>query len=234
MNNNNQAEFPIFPIFPNKDSIRSYKRVIPISIYDFYIIDDIEDPEKYLELIQTLKSAEPQDTIFIYLNTNGGSLNTTIQILSAMNSSQAKVVTCLEGQVCSAGTFIFLKGDTKIINPHGTFMIHSYSQTSSGKGNEIVSHIKYMSEYFNKLAIDIYKGFLTEDEVMRVVDGNDMWMDSHEVAKRLESSGHDYIYTGEDLDLAVNVETELVANKVNPITKTGKKVISKKATKQKK
>jgi ATP-dependent protease ClpP protease subunit len=212
MNNDNNNEFPMIPFFQNKETIKSFKRIIPVTIYDFYIIDDIEEPEKYLELLQTLKSAEPYDTIFIYLNTQGGSLTTTIQIMSAMNSSAAKVVTCLEGHVCSAGTFIFLKGDIKVINPHGTVMIHNYSQTSSGKGHEVITQINYMNTYFNKLAIDIYTDFLTSEEIEYIKNGNDIYMDSHEVVERLKNNGHDYVYTGSDLDLGVDIKSNLKSN----------------------
>lgn len=200
-NTNNNSEFHQFPFFPNRDQIRSFKRNIPVSIYDFYIVDDIKEPEAYIEMIQTLKSADPQDTVFIYLNTNGGNLYTAVQILSAMSNSPARVITCLEGQVCSAGTFIFLKGDAKLVNPNCTFMIHNYSQATSGKGNEVVQHINFMGDYFKKLAVDIYKDFLTAEEIDSVVSGNNLWMDSHEVATRLHNNGHDFAYTGDDLEL---------------------------------
>lgn len=216
--NNNNNDMPQFPFFPNREQIRSFKRNIPVSVYDFYIVDEIKEPDAYLEMIQTLKSADPQDTIFIYLNTPGGNLYTTIQIMAAMTNSHAKVITCMEGQVCSAGTFIFLKGDAKLVNPHSTFMIHNYSQATSGKGNEIVSHINYMRQYFDKLAADVYKEFLSEEEINAVVYGNDLWMDSHEVVRRLDLYKHDYAYTGLDLDAKdeISVEVDPRGTMANP------------------
>jgi ATP-dependent protease ClpP protease subunit len=231
MNNNpeNNIENPLqIPFFPtrDKDQIRSFKRTIPLSIYDFYIVDDIQEPDKYLELIQTLKGADPQDTVFIYLNTNGGNLYTTVQIMAAMTSSNAKVITCIEGQVCSAGTFIFLKGDTKIVNPHCTFMIHNYSQSTSGKGHEIINQINYMEGYFDGLAADIYGDFLTEKEINNIINGDDLWMGSHEVVERLAANKHDYIYTGYDLEAELTAPTP-------PVKKaTKKKTTKKKATKK--
>lgn len=225
------------PFVPNREQIRSFKRTLPLSIFDFYITDDITDPDKYLELIQTLKSCDQQDTVFIYLNTNGGNLYTTVQILSAMASSHAKVITCLEGQVCSAGTFIFLKGDTKIVNPNCTFMIHNYSQATSGKGNEIVSQVQYQKDYFEKLAKDIYGNFLTIDEIAEVMKGDDMWMHSHEVVDRLTKYKHDFVYTGEDLELDVKVSTELAPrppDQCKTASTKGKKKVSKKKVSKKK
>lgn len=167
------------------DKIPQYKQTIPVNIYHFYIIDEIGDPVKYLDLINTLKTAEEHDTIFIYLNTPGGSLQTAVQILGAMRQSTATVVTCLEGEACSAGTLIFLAGDKHIVNANCTFMIHNYSGWMGGKGNEVALRVKYLELYFKKLATDLYKGFLSDDEIEAVVQGKDLWMDSDEVVNRL-------------------------------------------------
>ncbi len=169
------------------DKIPQYKQTIPVNLYHFYIIDEIGDPTAFLDLINTLKTAEEHDTIFIYLNTPGGSLQTTVQIISAMRQCAATVVTCLEGEVCSAGTLIFLAGNKHIVNPNCTFMIHNYSQWIGGKGNEVALRVKYSEQYFKKLAVDLYKGFLSEDEIQSVIDGKDYWMDSEEVIARLNA-----------------------------------------------
>lgn len=169
------------------DKIPQYKQTIPVNLYHFYIIDEIGEPGMFLDLINTLKTAEEHDTIFIYLNTPGGSLQTTIQIISAMRQCAANIVTCLEGEVCSAGTLIFLAGNKHIVNPNCTFMIHNYSQWIGGKGNEVALRVKYSEQHFKKLAMDLYKGFLSEQEIQSVIEGKDYWMDSDEVIRRLNS-----------------------------------------------
>lgn len=170
---------------PEDDSIKYFKQVIPVTLHHYYITDEIGDVEPFLDLINTLKTAEQHDTIFIYLNTPGGSLTTTIQIISAMRQSNATVVTCLEGEVCSAGTMIFLTGHKHIVNANCTFMIHNYSHWVGGKGNEVNVRVKYTEEYFRKLAENIYGKFLTTEEIKGVLDGKDLWMDSDEVLSRL-------------------------------------------------
>ncbi len=170
---------------PESDKIPQYKQTIPVNIYHFYIIDEIGEPQSFLDLINTLKTAEEHDTIIIYLNTPGGSLQTTIQILSAIRQCNGTVVTCLEGEVCSAGTLIFLAGDKHIVNAHCTFMVHNYSSWYGGKGNEVALRVKYLQQYFRTLAFDLYKGFLTDDEIESVIEGKDYWMDSVAVVERL-------------------------------------------------
>lgn len=182
-----QNDVIVIPASNESDKIPCYKQTIPVNIYHFYITDEIGEANRFLDLINALKTAETHDTVFIYLNTPGGSLQTTIQILSAMKQSVATVVTCLEGEVCSAGTLIFLAGDKHIVNPNCTFMIHNYSQWVGGKGNDVALRVKYSEEYFKKLAKDLYGGFLSEDEISEVTSGRDLWMDSDEVTARLHA-----------------------------------------------
>ena len=155
-------------------------------IHHFYISGGVEDPAKYIEMIHRIKTAGPNDIIYIYLNTPGGRIDTGIQIISAMTSSPAHIVTVLEGEVCSLGTLIFLSGDEFVVHDHCMFMIHNYSGGTYGKGHEQVAQLEAMTREFGKMAHDIYVPFLTEDELDRVIKGEDLWMGSDEVRIRLQ------------------------------------------------
>lgn len=219
-NNNDLDSLHLFA--PEVKSIRNYKQVIPVTIYHYYVTDEIEDIEMYIDLINTLKTAEPHDTVFIYLNTPGGDMSIAIQIISAIKQCQGTVVTALEGNVCSAGTLIFLSGHKFLINPNCTFMIHDYSQWVGGKGNEIHLQVNYYKEYFRKLANDIYGNFLTENEIESVLAGKDIWMDSDEVLRRLKEDVVN-IQPNELIDNSIPVPPK----KTKP-AKTTKKKIKKK------
>lgn len=169
----------------DSQSIKCYKQTIPINIYHFYINDEIDDYKQYQDLINTLKTAEENDKIFIYLNSPGGRLNIAIQIVNAMRSSRATVITSMDGEVCSAATLIFLCGHEYTVNKNCSFMIHNYSGGIYGKGNEMASSLKHHQEYFENLANDIYGGFLSKEEIKDMLDGKDIWMGSDEVLERL-------------------------------------------------
>jgi ATP-dependent protease ClpP protease subunit len=185
MKNNDDGAFP-FSFLPDTKSIRSFRQTIAVNIHHFYVTDEIGDVEPYLEMINTLKTAESHDTIYIYLNTPGGDLNTAVQIISAMNQCPGMVITSIEGSVCSAGTMIFLSGHKFMVNNNCAFMIHCYSQWSGGKGPEIASQVKFQEQYFKKLSEDIYGGFLTAPEISDMLDGKDFWFDSEQVIARLK------------------------------------------------
>lgn len=165
--------------------VKHYKQVIPVSIHHFYVIEEIKGVDYYLNMINTIRTAEQHDTIFMYLNTPGGSLHTAVQIISAIRQSAATVVTCLEGEVCSAGTMLFLAGHKHVVSPNCTFMIHNYSQGAYGKGNDLTNQVNFTASNFAELAQDIYGGFLTDEEIQLVLGGKDYWMGSKEVARRV-------------------------------------------------
>lgn len=169
----------------DNNNIKFYRQVIPITIHHFYIISEIGDVSQYLELIQTLKTAEQHDTIFIYLNTEGGSLTTTIQILSAMKQCNATIITCLEGEVASAGTMIFLAGHKYLVNPNCSFMVHNYRGGILGRGQEIAAEAKFHELYVKRLYDDVYSEFLSQDEISSILEGKDIWMTSDQVIERL-------------------------------------------------
>ena len=227
-------DFIVFPNPSEGSKIPQYKQVIPVSLYHFYIIEEIGEPDSFLDLINILKTAEEHDTVFIYLNTPGGSLQTTVQVISAIRQSRATVVTCLEGEVCSAGTLIFLSGHKHIVNANCTFMIHNYSQWLGGKGNEVALRVKYSEHYFKKLALDLYNGFLTESEIESVIEGKDYWMESDEVIRRLRkrNGGEVSADVGTVAEEAVSNVSETLANQDQqtelPAARQTKKALTKK------
>jgi ATP-dependent protease ClpP protease subunit len=185
MSNKASSEDLMFDFPFGKKSIKHFRQLIPVQIHHFYIIDEIRDVDPYVNLINTLKTSEQHDTIFIYLNTPGGNLLTTLQIISAIKQSAATVVTCMEGQVASAGTMIFLPGQRHMVGPDTIFMAHNYSGFVGGKGFELKTRQKFDEKYFHKLVKNIYTGFLSEEEINSIMEDRDVWLDAEEVAKRL-------------------------------------------------
>jgi ATP-dependent Clp protease, protease subunit len=199
----------------DSQSIKCYKQTIPINIYHFYITEEIEDYKQYQDLINILKTAEETDKIIIYLNSPGGCVYTTIQIINSMRASKATVITSMDGLVCSAATMIFLSGHEYIVNNNCSFMIHNYSGGLSGKGHEMVSRLKHEQGFFEQLAYDIYGGFLEDSEIKSMLDGVDIWMDSKEVLKRL----HIMLEKKKEEYEAEETPEEVVEVKPKPVTK---------------
>ena len=53
-------------------------------LQQYYITNNITSPEVYIDMIQEIRMANPNDSIFIYINSEGGEVDTGIQIINAI------------------------------------------------------------------------------------------------------------------------------------------------------
>lgn len=163
-----------------------FEQSLTSKAFFFYLSDIVEEPRQYVEMIHVIKMAQQSDVIYLVLNTGGGRLDTGIQIINAMRSSQAKVVAVLESEAHSLGTLLFLAADEFIVHDNCLMMFHNFSGGAVGKGNEIAAQVEATVKWFAKLARDLYHPFLEHDEIDRILKGEDLWMDSDEIRNRLD------------------------------------------------
>lgn len=172
-------------VMPSKKPYHHFESSQASCQIHFYLNEDIGDPYEYTEIFHRLLTATSNDVVFFHLNTPGGRLDTGVQLINAMRNSQARIVTCLECNAFSLGTLIFLSGDEMLVNDHCMLMFHDYHGGTGGKGNEQVSHINATAKWFANLLKKVYVPFLTEEEVDRILRGEDLWMSSPEIKVRL-------------------------------------------------
>ena len=67
------------------------------------------------------------------------------------------------------------------------FMFHNYSGGVFGKGGEMMDQLEFERLWSTNLLHEVYKDFLTEDEVNTILDNRDIWLTSDEVSERLQS-----------------------------------------------
>ena len=154
-------------------------------LHEFYLSGPIDDAENYIEWFDTIRNASAVDTIRIYINSPGGDLYTTLQFLRVMSDTDATVVTSVEGACMSAATMIFLHGHQQEVTPHSLFMFHNYSAGVFGKGGEMYDQLQFERKWSENFMREVYRDFLTEEEIQSMMHNKDIWMDSDEVVRRL-------------------------------------------------
>jgi len=153
----------------------------------FYLCGEIKPAEEYVEWFHILRSAGENDVIYIRINSEGGDLFSALQIVRAIQESQATIICSVEGICMSAATLIFLSADRFELSDHTMFMFHNYSSGTIGKGGEMYDQITHFRAWSEKLFTSFYSNFLTADEIKSMLDNKDIWLDAEEVAKRLEN-----------------------------------------------
>lgn len=194
---------------------------IPAKIHHFYINKVIDDPETFVDMVHTIKIADQNDIVYIYLNSPGGRLDTAVQLINAMRISAAKIITVIEAEAHSASTMIFLAADEFIVHENSIMMFHNFSSGAIGKGNEIKLQIDAVVKWFNRLARDIYFPFLSEQEIQNIIDGKDLWIEADEIRERLHHMVDVITKEREKQEAADRKEAKLAAN-VSPKPKKRK------------
>jgi ATP-dependent Clp protease, protease subunit len=154
--------------------------------YEFYLSGEITSPDNYISWFDVIRNAREMDTIKIYINSSGGDLYTALQFLRVMGECEGHLITSVEGSCMSAATMIFLSGHEFQVTPHSLFMFHNYSGGVFGKGGEQYDQIQYERAWSEKFMNEIYKNFLTTEEIQSMLNNKDIWMTSEQVLERIE------------------------------------------------
>jgi len=162
-----------------------YEAQIVQKIHHIYLSTEIGAPALYTDMINIIRSAGPNDIVYIHLNTPGGDLTAGVQIINAMQSTQAHVICGVECEVSSLGTLIFLAADEFVVHDNTIFMFHNFSSMTFGKGHEQAAQLEATTKWFNNLARKLYIPFMSEEEYARIEQGGDLWLDAEEVRERL-------------------------------------------------
>lgn len=157
------------------------------SLHEFYLTGEIGPADDYVEWFDAIRHASETDAIKIYINSFGGDLFTAIQFLRVLSDTPAAVLCSVEGACMSAATMIFLSADHFEVTPHSIFMFHNYSGGTIGKGGEMIDQLQHERKWSERLMREIYKDFMSADEIKAMLDNRDIWMDGEEVVKRLQA-----------------------------------------------
>ena len=154
--------------------------------HEVFIDSEIEEPSKYRELVSVLINAGPNDKIHLYINSPGGHLDTAGAIISGILSSQAEVTAFLMGACHSAASLIAMYCHAVHVYDTAYMMVHTASFGSSGNTPTVKAHTDFTIKQCEKLMKDAYEGFLTEDELKKVLNGIELWYNAEEIKPRLK------------------------------------------------
>jgi len=157
-----------------------------VTTHEVFLDMDIEDPHKYRNLISLLINAQANDRIHLYINSNGGNLDTAIAIINAMMVCQAEITGFLMGACHSAASIISMYCHNIHVFETAYMMIHTASFGNFGNTTTVKTQTDFTVEQVEKLLDDAYKGFLDKKELNEVKQGIELWYDSEEIRKRLK------------------------------------------------
>ena len=162
-----------------------YHQIVTRNIHHFYISSFLDEAHHFTEMIYKIQTAGDDDLIYLHLNTIGGYMASGIQIINALRTTPAHTIASLEGEVSSFGTMLFLAADEFVVHENSLLMFHNYSGGVWGKGHEQVAALESATKWTEDFMRRIYIPFMTEDEVERLIRGEDIYMHPPEILERL-------------------------------------------------
>jgi ATP-dependent protease ClpP protease subunit len=144
-------------------------------------VDDFE------EEFQLFAAAGERDVIRIDIVTPGGELDTGHMLRRAINNTAAHTIAYIGPTCASAGTAIALACEEWEIDEMSSFMIHTASYGYVGMAPHVKANVDHSDKMINRFVRTTYAGFLTEDEIERVIDGKEVYFEGEELAQRLSS-----------------------------------------------
>lgn len=177
---------PSNPFFPERNKFDIVHKG-SANLFDVYLSEAIDAPEKYAKLVSFLRSVTQLDEVRFYINCPGGRVDAGLQLLNAIQDCEAHVVMILDGEAYSMAAYFMFAGDEIVVNDNSMLMIHNYSGGQIGKGGDLLNSAEAYNKLSKKLMKKYFSGFLTEQEMADVLNGKDMYLDPEEMAERIKN-----------------------------------------------
>jgi ATP-dependent protease ClpP protease subunit len=154
--------------------------------YDIYLDGPIEDPSYYRNAFQVLRNSQEGDLVRLLISSPGGNLNSAIIFKNSIEACRADVVAVIEAEAYSAAGLIALCAPTIEVKPYATLMCHSAAFSSGGIVQNVRDHVDFTSRHAEAVMEEVYKDFLTEEEMSNLRKGCELWFDYEQIGERLE------------------------------------------------
>lgn len=178
----------------SEDSIDLASMEVPITreqqvsnIYRIFVDREIGLGQTYYNLISLLGTASEEDVFVFHLSSPGGSLEAMMQVYLAMINTRAHTVAQIDSYAASAATLFIMAAKQVLISPHAYIMIHGASWGYGGHMQEVKRVVEFQHDRLIKIINDIYKGFLTEQEIKHMIEDQcDYYFDAEEISRRMQ------------------------------------------------
>jgi ATP-dependent protease ClpP protease subunit len=143
----------------------------------------IEEPEEYIEELAKLDYLATQyDAVEITLNSPGGSLNTTVDILSIINNFNY-IITIGKGEIASAAFMLWTRGNVKVVTDYSMYMAHRESYGMYGKTSEHKDAANIFGAVYEELFEECFGNILTDNE-KQIAERSEAWISYKDLCSR--------------------------------------------------
>ena len=154
--------------------------------YTVTIDEAFTEPSYYRGVVSMLMGASEEDTVIFLINSPGGRLSGLLTLLEGVNMTDATTLAVLVGECSSAASMFALHCDQVFVSENATMLCHNVSYGTNGKGSDVLAHVNHVAKTSEKLLRSTYLNFLSEKEILELLNGQEIYLDSDEIKARLE------------------------------------------------
>lgn len=199
----------------NSAEINMYGEVVATRPTDWWTGEPI--PGNFIaqdEFLRDLDELAGKDSITVHINSVGGDMYAGIAIYNRLKGLAPKVTTINDGLAASAGSLIFMAGDTRRVNAGSNLMIHGAAGFLYGyyQTPELRTAIKQL-EAHNKAGINIYAEATGKDKdsIKAMVD-RETWLTGQEA---VDAGFADEVIGGEEKAVQMRLSPDRATMMVN-------------------
>lgn len=165
---------------------RVLTRTINSTEYKVRLARPITEIDDFADEIMVFEQANPDDVVVVQVSSPGGSLETCDFLCRRMNECAAPIVVEIGLTCASAASALMLQADDWIIHDSSTVMIHACSYSPGwGKEVDVFSSATYTNRINREWVERTYRGFLSDSELLSVLDGKDLYFYADDLRERL-------------------------------------------------
>lgn len=163
-------------------------RTLQKSEYTIRLERDITEPDDFAEEFAALQQAGPDDVVKILIMSGGGDFQTCLQIIRAIKACDAYTIAVIGVECASAASAIALACDDWEVDEMSGMMVHTATiALGQAKLRNVLAAAEFNQKMIERFVDMAYTGFLSEEELLDVKNGHDLYFDGQDLADRLSS-----------------------------------------------
>jgi ATP-dependent protease ClpP protease subunit len=201
----------------NSAEINMYGEVVATRPTDWWTGEVI--PGNFIcqdEFLRDLEGLTGKDSITVHINSVGGDMYAGIAIYNRLKGLAAKVTTVNDGLAASAGSLIFMAGDTRKVNAGSNLMVHGAAGFLYGYYQvQDLNNIKKQLEAHNRAGVNIYAEATGRDKdtIKNMVD-RETWLTGADAVE----AGFAHEVIGEDTPVSMSLTPDKAKIIVNGVS----------------
>lgn len=147
---------------------------------------EIRSPDHYSKVFEMLLDVSEDDLVDFYIVSPGGRLDGLSVLLEGARLTDAHTRAILVGEASSAASILALNCREVIVTDSAEMLCHSCLYATGGKAADISAHVNHTTKITEKLLRETYSGFMSESEILMMLQGTQWYFDADQIRERLQ------------------------------------------------